>query len=1854
MEIYEEAETPVLGTPTRLDTTRRFGPQSASKRSGRTPLKPHNHQSPYHRSLPRSPMQEVRRFLKGTAGRGNVTRNGNIDHKETDHAKKKSASTARLAYPKTSSTSNTTTATEVSSTKKGNRVKWGKETDSRSPSNTTNRQQMASSMMSPTTATASAIRRQLRSTMSPKNIGSSSKKKERGHVTESSSAVMSLQGSDVELKKQHSSNILKTTTGLAGRTGRLLGRGGTSGANGTSSIVSTKMGPPQRMLPKTPNSLLRTELNSTTYEEDESLLVSPPANLWRALNVPDSTGLVIVSPAAVAALNKSSSSGSSSSRKNQHQMRNKRSPRSEPSPPLQPRALLSSPPEEEKKFDYIDDRQARNPSSPLSPRETQPAKSLSKSEPNSVVNSNHSLPTAQTGISSEGVDKTADVSNASKAEQLRETKRSTSVQSASLANEEPTQTASKFKSSKSLKGRSTLRADLAKARKALPQNVQATSIKPSNGESSGRSSEEAGKKGAGFFVELSNALPDKKSQAVPQSKLDGSENKIGAMDFSDLFLENSSVVTKGKSLISNEENKDDETPLSSVVQSNPRAKSSLRKGIAFQVPVLGSKDKVQRKTKKSTAPTANSYEKQKQQKMNTWAESQSETFVSWLNYTFDPTEVEAQTDLGATSSSSHTSGLRTLYLHRQLAQSRMKGSDIFRSASMSSIRKKIFDEIVKGRLALRSDRDIYADLSLRKQIVSLLLSYTTPWLRLGIEIIFGEVFSFEIPINEASSPDMTKKGNAKPGSQMRGRLQQFIKNRVLSDATVLAKYTRGKCKVPSGRFEKEYRAEMRELILYRLMVLIFYLDRAKEANVLDKVPRLFTKSSTVKSSSEVLLALCRDFLSSEGNFIKHLSRIGLSVSYKQDRLDEVEFHTSNLAVDLRDGVRLTRMAEILTEVPPKSLMRSLRLPAVSRLQKLHNVGVAMLSLRQFGVDITKDIQTHHIVDGHREIVLKLMWSVIAHSCMHKLLQKDQVEQEILNVVRSNQARRKVEGRPALQNPEVELLHGAIENSSPEVVLKSLLFRWCRAVCSCFDFEITDLTTSFADGTAFCYLVHYYHPSVIKLEEVLPTADGDPQGAFSLTLLANARKNSTMAGKRVSDLGGIPHMIPITDQNNPPDEKCTLVCLAYLCSRLAESSKEIFASILIQACYRNYRKREAARKIFRAWLRNKDAYYNAQRRRFADAVAIIEDFAFVHKHAIIRLRRTREIREQRYSSSVLIQKLFRGLLGRLRFNDIKEKYLAAIRIQSQWRFCLANKEALRRTIRRDAACLIQRVWRGYDRRMDIEFTFNAAVELQRFLRGFVAKLELQRLRAAATKKNSATVIQCAWRRLLARTEAAVRMLHRDAARELQRFWRGCYHRMVFELSVQSAIMIQKIMRGRVARRKVAFDRCRNSATLIQSKWRSFSAQVQFELDLMDIVSIQSLVRRRSAQKEVRQREWAIGTLQRSFRSELARREVQEKRDEQELACQQQFAAIVMQVCRMWPLLGFRCNCPLTPLLVSQNAIRVWSSKQRFQRLLLRCRCSTLIQSSWRRHVQARKFAKIIRAVLDLQSLHRGVSIRREISLQVASATRLQTEWRRYWAQYNYNLDVLEIIIVQSAIRRRLAMNVISRRGSAILTIQRSIRRHQAKLSASRLLSSVIAIQAFSRRLLANFQVTERQNAILLIQAAARSRFAFKNLSESRQAIQKIQCFLRQSQAKALASRKRAAVVEIQTAVRRWVAVIDIWKRRRAILTIQTLARMRINVVYASHRRAAVLVIQTSARRRLALQKMKLLRKLQLEGQATLKAAIFCQVGYNFQFCWQFAPLNIPSPFLLCVCVWVCFSSHVPDAPSRSLKGGVENG
>ena len=109
-------------------------------------------------------------------------------------------------------------------------------------------------------------------------------------------------------------------------------------------------------------------------------------------------------------------------------------------------------------------------------------------------------------------------------------------------------------------------------------------------------------------------------------------------------------------------------------------------------------------------------------------------------------------------------------------------------------------------------------------------------------------------------------------------------------------------------------------------------------------------------SKDVLAALSRDFLSGEGDFIKHMSYLGYDVKHKQTALDEFDFAVTNIASDLKCGVRLCRIMEILTN---DNITDKLRIPVVSRLQNIHNVdlGLKALAKSEAGMPPNTDISS---------------------------------------------------------------------------------------------------------------------------------------------------------------------------------------------------------------------------------------------------------------------------------------------------------------------------------------------------------------------------------------------------------------------------------------------------------------------------------------------------------------------------------------------------------------------------------------------------------------------------------------------------------------------------------------------------------------------------------------------------------------------------------------------------------------------------------------------------------------------------------------------------------------------------------
>lgn len=129
-----------------------------------------------------------------------------------------------------------------------------------------------------------------------------------------------------------------------------------------------------------------------------------------------------------------------------------------------------------------------------------------------------------------------------------------------------------------------------------------------------------------------------------------------------------------------------------------------------------------------------------------WADQQCAMFCNWLNYTFSPPE-------DVDSASNDTVGLRTLIVHRRMAAVRRSALELYHGSEMQQIRDKVYREIARGRIAIRADRDLHADLTMRNQIMNLLLGYNTSWLRLGLETMFGVVI-LPASLKESSDTSM--------------------------------------------------------------------------------------------------------------------------------------------------------------------------------------------------------------------------------------------------------------------------------------------------------------------------------------------------------------------------------------------------------------------------------------------------------------------------------------------------------------------------------------------------------------------------------------------------------------------------------------------------------------------------------------------------------------------------------------------------------------------------------------------------------------------------------------------------------------------------------------------------------------------------------------------------------------------------------------------------------------------------------------------------------------------------------------------------------------------------------------------
>nr|XP_008974925.2 abnormal spindle-like microcephaly-associated protein isoform X2 [Pan paniscus] len=814
-----------------------------------------------------------------------------------------------------------------------------------------------------------------------------------------------------------------------------------------------------------------------------------------------------------------------------------------------------------------------------------------------------------------------------------------------------------------------------------------------------------------------------------------------------------------------------------------------------------------------------------------WKEKQEQGFTWWLNFILTPDDFTVKTNISEVNAATLLLGienqhkisvpraptkeemsLRAYTARCRLNRLRRAACRLFTSEKMVKAIKKLEIEIEARRLIVRKDRHLWKDVGERQKVLNWLLSYNPLWLRIGLETTYGELISLE------DNSDVTG-------------LAMFILNRLLWNPDIAAEYRHPT--VPH-LYRDGHEEVLSKFTLKKLLLLVCFLDYAKISRLIDHDPCLFCKDAEFKASKEILLAFSRDFLSGEGDLSRHLGLLGLPVNHVQTPFDEFDFAVTNLAVDLQCGVRLVRTMELLTQ--NWDLSKKLRIPAISRLQKMHNVDIVLQVLKSRGIELSDEhgntILSKDIVDRHREKTLRLLWKIAFAFQVDISLNLDQLKEEIAFLKHTKSIKKTISLLSCHSDDLINKKKGKRDCGSFEQYSENikLLMDWVNAVCAFYNKKVENFTVSFSDGRVLCYLIHHYHPCYVPFDAIcqrttqtvectqtgsvvlnsssesddssldmsLKAFDHENTSELYKELLENEKKNFHLVRSAVRDLGGIPAMINHSDMSNTiPDEKVVITYLSFLCARLLDLRKEMRAARLIQTTWRKYKLKT-----------------DLKRHQEREKAARIIQLAVINFLAKQRLRK-------RINAALVIQKYWRRVLAQRKLLMLKKEKLekvqnkAASLIQAMWRRYRAKKYLCKVK----AACKIQawyRCWRAHKE-------YLAILKAVKIIQGcFYTKLERTRF---LNVRASAIIIQRKWRAILSAKIAHEHFLmikrHR-AACLIQAHYRGYKGRQVFLRQKSAALIIQKYIRAREAgkRERIKYIEFKKSTVILQALVRGW--------------------------------------------------------------------------------------------------------------------------------------------------------------------------------------------------------------------------------------------------------------------------------------------------------------------------------------------------------------------------------------------------------------------------------------------------
>ncbi|KAL4989495.1 hypothetical protein BDW68DRAFT_195836 [Aspergillus falconensis] len=457
---------------------------------------------------------------------------------------------------------------------------------------------------------------------------------------------------------------------------------------------------------------------------------------------------------------------------------------------------------------------------------------------------------------------------------------------------------------------------------------------------------------------------------------------------------------------------------------------------------------------------------------------------------------------------------------------------LYQGAYFTNLYKRLHASLMYGALSipkyvLKNSR-LRQDLGMKRKFIDIWLqTYDSNALRAALEAVTGRV----IPLAKTNARSLQLANDASLHEKaLAKKLARFL------DAFLIQNQDMDRSSIEHGADNDEALASTYRRTLLRSMMMVILLDKARTSPKTSLSRCLFLASSPYKSSLAVLQALARFLLPSCGD-------VG-----KAHPLVEYDYEVSNLAVDLKDGIRLTRLVELLLYPSSHSapisdcqwsLTRHLKFPCLSRVLKMSNAKTALEALgsTKEGKQLITNVRAADIVDGHREKTIALLWGLVSNWGLSELIDMDGLKKEIENLRRRSGVKYKTE------TPSANEL---MEGNEPTRLLR----QWASLVAQLRGLDLDNLTTEIANGKLYeCVLDEY--------EGYISIQSTSTEGKASLKDRLRALGCSEQFINIVSP-GSKAHIL------NTPS---TTGALAFLCSCLLPIAKRARAATVIQDAWR---------------------------------------------------------------------------------------------------------------------------------------------------------------------------------------------------------------------------------------------------------------------------------------------------------------------------------------------------------------------------------------------------------------------------------------------------------------------------------------------------------------------------------------------------------------------------------------------------------------------------------------------------------------------------------------------------------------